>query len=197
MRKDIVVNLDFFDSNKFSHLSSQEFSVLLYILSEERVFNTQIEIHVNQLIEKGLFEESNENAKKEIKRVVNKLHNKRAIRFLGSVNDCYTFELMEIPIDNQRFISVENYINTRNQLNDHFHIYLYHYISINASGNKSFKVFSYHQLSKTMQKTLSECQQAVEYLVENGLLIAQDVKNKNTNKVQEISEFRELERNYE
>ena len=185
------------DKNVFNHQSEQflnqdEFSLLLFIISEKRLFNPIIEIHKDKLLEKGLLLNVTNRNELSLRKTVNRLNNKGLIEFIEVVSDYYRFSTIEFSESKRLLISAESYLNSLKQATDTSKIQTLIYVSAILKGEAdTVKTFTYSQLSKATGKTVEECKRDIEWLAENGLLAIQENKQQNNSKkVYDISYFR-------
>lgn len=185
------------DKNVFNHQSEQflnqdEFSLLLFIISEKRLFNPIIEIHKDKLLEKGLLLNVTNRNELSLRKTVNRLNNKGLIEFIEVVSDYYRFSTIEFSESKRLLISAESYLNSLKQATDTSKIQTLIYVSAILKGEAdTVKTFTYSQLSKATGKTVEECKRDIEWLAENGLLAIQENKQQNNSKkVYDLSYFR-------
>lgn len=186
------------DKNVFNHQSEQflnqdELSLLLFIISEKRLFNPIIEIHKDKLLDKGLLLNVTNRNELSLRKTVNRLNNKGLIEFIEVVSDYYRFSTIEFSESKRLLISAESYLNSLKQATDTSKIQTLIYVSAILKGEAdTVKTFTYSQLSKATGKTVEECKRDIEWLAENGLLAIQENKQQNNSKkVYDISYFRE------
>lgn len=186
------------DKNVFNHQSEQflnqdELSLLLFIISEKRLFNPIIEIHKDKLLNKGLLLNVTNRNELSLRKTVNRLNNKGLIEFIEVVSDYYRFSTIEFSESKRLLISAESYLNSLKQATDTSKIQTLIYVSAILKGEAdTVKTFTYSQLSKATGKTVEECKRDIEWLAENGLLAIQENKQQNNSKkVYDISYFRE------
>ena len=186
------------DKNVFNHQSEQflnqdELSLLLFIISEKRLFNPIIEIHKDKLLDKGLLLNVTNRNELSLRKTVNRLNNKGLIEFIEIVSDYYRFSTIEFSESKRLLISAESYLNSLKQATDTSKIQTLIYVSAILKGEAdTVKTFTYSQLSKATGKTVEECKRDIEWLAENGLLAIQENKQQNNSKkVYDISYFRE------
>lgn|SRR5699024_1798310 len=186
------------DKNVFNHQSEQflnqdELSLLLFIISEKRLFNPIIEIHKDKLLDKGLLLNVTNRNELSLRKTVNRLNNKGLIEFIEVVSDYYRFSTIEFSESKRLLISAESYLNSLKQATDTSKIQTLIYVSAILKGEAdTVKTFTYSQLSKATGKTVEECKRDIEWLAENGLLAIQENKQQNNSKkVYDLSYFRE------
>lgn len=186
------------DKNVFNHQSEQflnqdELSLLLFIISEKRLFNPIIEIHKDKLLDKGLLLNVTNRNELSLRKTVNRLNNKGLIEFIEVVSDYYRFSTIEFSESKRLLISAESYLNSLKQATDTSKIQTLIYVSAILKGEAdTIKTFTYSQLSKATGKTVEECKRDIEWLAENGLLAIQENKQQNNSKkVYDLSYFRE------
>lgn len=186
------------DKNVFNHQSEQflnqdELSLLLFIISEKRLFNPIIEIHKDKLLDKGLLLNVTNRNELSLRKTVNRLNNKGLIEFIEVVSDYYRFSTIEFSESKRLLISAESYLNSLKQATDTSKIQTLIYVSAILKGEAdTVKTFTYSQLSKATGKTVEKCKRDIEWLAENGLLAIQENKQQNNSKkVYDISYFRE------
>lgn len=186
------------DKNVFNHQSEQflnqdELSLLLFIISEKRLFNPIIEIHKDKLLDKGLLLNVTNRNELSLRKTVNRLNNKGLIEFIEVVSDYYRFSTIEFSESKRLLISAESYLNSLKQAIDTSKIQTLIYVSAILKGESdTVKTFTYSQLSKATGKTVEECKRDIEWLAENGLLAIQENKQQNNSKkVYDLSYFRE------
>lgn len=186
------------DKNVFNHQSEQflnqdELSLLLFIISEKRLFNPIIEIHKDKLLDKGLLLNVTNRNELSLRKTVNRLNNKGLIEFIEVVSDYYRFSTIEFSESKRLLISAESYLNSLKQATDTSKIQTLIYVSAILKGESdTVKTFTYSQLSKATGKTVEECKRDIEWLAENGLLAIQENKQQNNSKkVYDLSYFRE------
>lgn len=186
------------DKNVFNHQSEQflnqdELSLLLFIISEKRLFNPIIEIHKDKLLDKGLLLNVTNRNELSLRKTVNRLNNKGLIEFIEVVSDYYRFSTIEFSESKRLSISAESYLNSLKQATDTSKIQTLIYVSAILKGEAdTVKTFTYSQLSKATGKTVEECKRDIEWLAENGLLAIQENKQQNNSKkVYDLSYFRE------
>lgn len=186
------------DKNVFNHQSEQflnqdELSLLLFIISEKRLFNPVIEIHKDKLLDKGLLLNVTNRNEISLRKTVNRLNNKGLIEFIEVVSDYYRFSTIEFSESRRLLISAESYLNSLKQATDTSKIQTLIYVSAILKGEAdTVKTFTYSQLSKATGKTVEECKRDIEWLAENGLLAIQENKQQNNSKkVYDLSYFRE------
>lgn len=186
------------DKNVFNHQSEQflnqdELSLLLFIISEKRLFNPIIEIHKDKLLDKGLLLNVTNRNELSLRKTVNRLNNKGLIEFIEVVSDYYRFSTIEFSESKRLLISAESYLNSLKQATDTSKIQTLVYVSAILKGEAdTVKTFTYSQLSKATGKTVEECKRDIEWLAENGLLAIQENKQQNNSKkVYDLSYFRE------
>ena len=186
------------DKNVFNHQSEQflnqdELSLLLFIISEKRLFNPIIEIHKDKLLDKGLLLNVTNRNELSLRKTVNRLNNKGLIEFIEVVSDYYRFSTIEFSESKRLLISAESYLNSLKQATDTSKIQTLIYVSAILKGEAdTVKTFTYSQLSKATGKTIEECKRDIEWLAENGLLSIQENKQQNNSKkVYDLSYFRE------
>lgn len=186
------------DKNVFNHQSEQflnqdELSLLLFIISEKRLFNPIIEIHKDKLLDKGLLLNVTNRNELSLRKTVNRLNNKGLIEFIEVVSDYYRFSTIEFSESKRLLISAESYLNSLKQATDTSKIQTLIYVSAILKGEvDTIKTFTYSQLSKATGKTVEECKRDIEWLAENGLLAIQENKQQNNSKkVYDLSYFRE------
>ena len=186
------------DKNVFNHQSEQflnqdELSLLLFIISEKRLFNPIIEIHKDKLLDKGLLLNVTNRNELSLRKTVNRLNNKGLIEFIEVVSDYYRFSTIEFSESKRLLISAESYLNSLKQATDTSQIQTLIYVSSILKGEAdTVKTFTYSQLSKATGKTIEECKRDIEWLAENGLLSIQENKQQNNSKkVYDLSYFRE------
>lgn len=186
------------DKNVFNHQSEQflnqdELSLLLFIISEKRLFNPIIEIHKDKLLDKGLLLNVTNRNELSLRKTVNRLNNKGLIEFIEVVSDYYRFSTIEFSESKRLLISAESYLNSLKQVTDTSKIQTLIYVSAILKGEAdTVKTFTYSQLSKATGKTVEECKRDIEWLAENGLLAIQENKQQNNSKkVYDLSYFRE------
>lgn len=194
MKSEIILDKDVFNPDNLKFLNSDEFSVLLYILSEERMFSPTIELHLQKIVEKGLLLRYTNKSKEKAKAIINKLSNKNLISLLGQNDEHYIFAKLDTPIQNAVGISAEGYLNTLVQVENTIQMHILQYVAISVGNKQSFQSFTYKQLSNDTGVPLSVCKDTVDWLIENGLLLSQPTKRNSVNKVYDLTQFREKER---
>lgn len=194
MKSEIILDKDVFNPDNLKFLNSDEFSVLLYILSEERMFSPTIELHLQKIVEKGLLLRYTNKSKEKAKAIINKLSNKNLISLLGQNDEHYIFAKLDTPIQNAVGISAEGYLNTLVQVENTIQMHILQYVAISVGNKQSFQSFTYKQLSNDTGAPLSVCKDTVDWLIENGLLLSQPTKRNSVNKVYDLTQFREKER---
>lgn len=194
MKSEIILDKDVFNPDNLKFLNSDEFSVLLYMLSEERMFSPTIELHLQKIVEKGLLLRYTNKSKEKAKAIINKLSNKNLISLLGQNDEYYTFAKLDTPIQNAVGLSAEGYLNTLVQVENTIQMHILQYVVISVGNKQSFQSFTYKQLSNDTGVPLSVCKDTVDWLIENGLLLSQPIKRNSINKVYDLTQFREKER---
>lgn len=194
MKSEIILDKDVFNPDNLKFLNSDEFSVLLYILSEERMFSPTIELHLQKIVEKGLLLRYTNKSKEKAKAIINKLSNKNLISLLGQNDEHYIFAKLDTPIQNAVGISAEGYLNTLVQVENTIQMHILQYVAISVGNKQSFQSFTYKQLSNDTGVPLLVCKDTVDWLIENGLLLSQPTKRNSVNKVYDLTQFREKER---
>lgn len=194
MKSEIILDKDVFNPDNLKFLNSDEFSVLLYMLSEERMFSPTIELHLQKIVEKGLLLRYINKSKEKAKAIINKLSNKNLISLLGQNDEYYTFAKLDTPIQNAVGLSAEGYLNTLVQVENTIQMHILQYVVISVGNKQSFQSFTYKQLSNDTGVPLSVCKDTVDWLIENGLLLSQPIKRNSINKVYDLTQFREKER---
>ena len=194
MKSEIILDKDVFNPDNLKFLNSDEFSVLLYMLSEERMFSPTIELHLQKIVEKGLLLRYTNKSKEKAKAIINKLSNKNLISLLGQNDEYYTFAKLDTPIQNAVGLSAEGYLNTLVQVENTIQMHILQYVVISVGNKQSFQSFTYKQLSNDTGVPLSVCKDTVDWLIENGLLLSQPTKRNSISKVYDLTKFREKER---
>lgn len=194
MKSEIILDKDVFNPDNLKFLKSDEFSVLLYVLSEERMFSPTIELHLQKIVEKGLLLKYTNKNKEKAKAIINKLSNKNLISLIGQNDEYYVFAKLNTSIQNTVGLSAEGYLNTLVQVENTIQMHILQYVVISVGNKQSFQSFTYKQLSNDTGVPLSVCKDTVDWLIENGLLLSQPTKRNSVNKVYDLTQFREKER---
>lgn len=194
MKSEIILDKDVFNPDNLKFLNSDEFSVLLYILSEERMFSPTIELHLQKIVEKGLLLKYTNKSKEKAKVIINKLSNKNLISLVGQNDEYYVFAKLDTFVQNAVGLSAEGYLNTLVQVENTIQMHILQYVVISVGNKQSFQSFTYKQLSNDTGVPLSVCKDTVDWLIENGLLLSQPTKRNSVNKVYDLTQFREKER---
>lgn len=194
MKSEIILDKDVFNPDNLKFLNSDEFSVLLYILSEERIFSPTIELHLQKIVEKGLLLKYTNKSKEKAKTIINKLSNKNLISLIGQNDEYYVFAKLDTFVQNAIGLSAEGYLNTLVQMENTIQMHILQYIVISVGNKQSFQSFTYKQLSNDTGVPLSVCKDTVDWLIENGLLLSQPTKRNSISKVYDLTKFREKER---
>ena len=194
MKSEIILDKDVFNPDNLKFLNSDEFSVLLYVLSEERMFSPTIELHLQKIVEKGLLLKYTNKNKEKAKAIINKLSNKNLISLIGQNDEYYVFAKLNTSIQNTVGLSAEGYLNTLVQVENTIQMHILQYVVISVGNKQSFQSFTYKQLSNDTGVPLSVCKDTVDWLIENGLLLSQPTKRNSVNKVYDLTQFREKER---
>lgn len=194
MKSEIILDKDVFNPDNLKFLNSDEFSVLLYILSEERMFSPTIELHLQKIVEKGLLLKYTNKSKEKAKTIINKLSNKNLISLIGQNDEYYVFAKLDTFVQNAIGLSAEGYLNTLVQVENTIQMHIFQYVAISVGNKQSFQSFTYKQLSNDTGVPLSVCMDTVDWLIENGLLLSQPTKRNSISKVYDLTKFREKER---
>lgn len=194
MKKEIVVDKDVFNPDSLKFLTSDEFSVFLYILSEERLFNPIVELHNQKMIEKGMLLNPTNKNKEKLRVIINKLNNKNLVNLVGQNGEYYSFTIPNTPIQKAVSLSAEGYLSTLLQANNTIQMHILQYVVISVGNRQSFQSFTYKQMSNDTGVPLDVCKSAIDWLVNNGLLLLQSTKNNSIKKVYDLTQFREKER---